>query len=174
MKSSTYICRGIGSTTVSGMPSCERLLRDETVGALGERRHHDDDAAGVLVAQAEQAVAHARPHDRDFVGDEVAVAGDRDDERHRVAARARPAVRTGREGRLNRWVYSAAVAMRGDDTHPPRMARNPIVSELTSAGQPAQFRADCLTASRNCFSNMYLITSARDSNSPFRFAMSVP
>ena len=56
------------------------LLRHETVGAVRQRGKHDDDAAGVLVAQAEQAVAHARPQDGNFVGNEVAMASDRDDE----------------------------------------------------------------------------------------------
>ena len=74
------------------------LLGHDAVGAVSERRHHDDDAAGVLVAQTEQAVAHARADDRDLVGHEVPVPGDGDDERNGVAACAGPAVRTGGEG----------------------------------------------------------------------------
>ena len=81
----------------------ERLLGHEPVGALGERRHDDDDATRVVVAQREQAVAHARADDRDFGVDEVAVAGDGDDDRDAETARAGPAVRAGGEREFDRW-----------------------------------------------------------------------
>ena len=71
------------------MPQRDGLFGREPIRSLGEWRHDRDDAVGVVVAQGGEEFAHTRP-DVGYLGwQQIAMAGNGDDERDGVAALAR-------------------------------------------------------------------------------------